>query len=49
MDVCRKCAHARDKGGGGCYCVLYGILIGYGKTDCRGFKDGQIPEPTDRD
>lgn len=40
--ICTECAHARDKFGESCFCVLYGIIIGYSKTECRGFEREQI-------
>ena len=33
-DVCRTCKYAKDKGHNSCYCVKYGIIIGYSKTHC---------------
>lgn len=32
--VCRDCRYAKDKAGVACYCVKYGIIIGYSKTYC---------------
>ena len=32
--VCRDCRYAKDKAGVACYCVKYGIIIGYSKTHC---------------
>ena len=47
--VCKECTHARDRHGDSCYCVLYGIIIGYGKEKCRGFEREQVPEQKDGD
>ena len=45
-EVCRECAHAKDKAhGGACYCTKYGIIIGYSKQDCRGFEREQVRKP----
>ena len=45
--VCLSCGHARQKFVESCYCVLYGIIIGYSKTECRGWKREQVREPED--
>ena len=47
--VCPSCEYAKKKHGESCYCVLYGIIIGYSKTSCRGWKLEQVSERTDRD
>lgn len=41
IDVCRRCKHAKDKGHNSCYCVKYGIIIGYGKTHCVSYEPGR--------
>ena len=38
-DVCKECANAKDHRGGGHYCTQYGIIIGYPKLWCVGFKE----------
>jgi hypothetical protein len=38
-DVCKECDCAKDHRGGGCYCVKYGIIIGYPKQFCVGFEE----------
>lgn len=43
--VCTKCAYGKRRCGDSCYCVLYGIIIGYSKTSCRGFEREQVREP----
>lgn len=45
--VCLECEHARQKFKESCYCVKYGIIIGYSKTECRGFEREQVPQPED--
>ena len=45
--VCPKCEHAKKKSGESCYCVKYGIIIGYSKTSCRGFEREQVQERKD--
>ena len=45
--VCASCAHARQKFRESCYCVQYGITIGYGKIDCKGWKREQVSQPED--
>ena len=44
-EICRECKNARDRYGGSCYCVKYGIIIGYSKRECRGFEREQVPQP----
>ena len=48
-EICRACKHAKDKHNGSCYCTQYGIIIGYSKTQCRGFEREQVQEPEDHD
>jgi hypothetical protein len=38
-DICKECGNAKDHMGGGCYCLQYGIIIGYPKMWCVGFKE----------
>lgn len=45
--ICPKCEHAKKKSGESCYCVKYGIIIGYSKTSCRGFEREQVQERKD--
>lgn len=35
--ICTECANARQKFQESCFCVKYGIIIGYSKTNCPGF------------
>ena len=44
-EICRDCAYAKQRFGGSCYCVKYGYIIGFSKTECRGYKHEQIQEP----
>ena len=37
-EVCRTCGHAKDKGWNSCYCVKYGMIIGYGKIYCVSYE-----------
>ena len=46
-EICRVCVHSNNIGRDGCYCILYGIIIGYSKHECRGFKREQVPEQED--
>lgn len=39
---CLDCQHARQRFRESCYCIKYGITIGYGKVSCEGYKDEQI-------
>lgn len=43
--VCAVCQYGKRRCGESCYCVLYGIIIGYSKTSCRGFEREQVREP----
>ena len=37
--ICRKCEHGKRKTRDSCYCVKYGITIGYSKVSCDGYKE----------
>ena len=45
--ICKTCRNARDQFGRSCYCIRYGIIIGYSKIKCDGYERGanreQIP------
>lgn len=34
QNVCRSCKYAKEKGWNTCYCVKYGMIIGFSKTHC---------------
>ena len=42
--VCLECKHGKQRFMACCYCVKYGITIGYSKTECRGFEREQVQE-----
>ena len=42
-EVCKDCANSQKRFGDSCYCTLYGIIIGYSKTECKGWKHEEIP------
>lgn len=44
-EKCRECAYAKNRFGGSCYCVKFGYVIGYAKTECRGFEREQVQKP----
>ena len=46
-EVCKSCDYANPKHSAQCYCTKYGIIIGYSKTECRGFKNEQVREQED--
>lgn len=40
--VCTGCKWSKDHAQGACYCIKYGIVIGYPKADCRGCEREQV-------
>ena len=42
--VCPSCKWAKQKNRESCYCVKYGIIIGYSKIECRGHEVEQVSE-----
>ena len=38
-DICKDCDNAKEHRNGGCYCLKYGIIIGYPKQFCAGFEE----------
>lgn len=48
-EICRTCEHAKERFGDSCYCTLYGMIIGFSKHECRGWKRGEVSEHTDGD
>ena len=47
VKICMECAHGRQRFNDSCYCVKYGIIIGYSKTSCRGYDRDEIRECQD--
>lgn len=45
--VCVECRHAKHRSGESCYCIKYGIIIGYNKVDCRGYDRDEVPQSED--
>lgn len=41
LEICRECEHGKQRFGGSCFCTLFGIIIGYSKTECRGYSPGE--------
>jgi Protein of unknown function (DUF1064). len=37
-EICRDCAYAKQRFCGSCYCVKFGYIIGFSKTECRGYE-----------
>ena len=37
-NICKTCRNAKDKYKEACFCTQYGIIIGYGKEKCKGYK-----------
>lgn len=37
-NVCCACRFSKDRFRDSCYCVQYGMIIGYGKKTCKGYK-----------
>ena len=46
--ACVDCEFARNKFRDSCYCVKYGITIGYHKVSCGGYVREQVHEPENR-
>ena len=44
--LCPSCKFAKDRFRESCYCVKYGIVIGYSKKECRGYKLEQVRKHT---
>lgn len=39
--VCMECKYGKQRTCESCFCTLYGIIIGYSKTNCEGYKREQ--------
>jgi hypothetical protein len=42
--ICTGCMWAKSQFGAACYCIKYGYIVGYPKTECRGRENEQIQE-----
>ena len=45
--ACLDCYYARQKFRESCYCIRFGIIIGYSKKECSGYKKEEGYENTD--
>ena len=36
-NICKICQHGKDRYKEACFCDLYGVMVSYGKTKCKGF------------
>ena len=48
VKICLECRHGRQRFSESCYCVRYGYIIGYSKTECRGYERDEVSQPEDR-
>lgn len=42
--LCLDCEHGKQRFKGSCYCTKYGFIIGYPKSECRGYEREQVQE-----
>ena len=45
--ACLDCEYAKQKFRESCYCTQYGIIIGYSKRECKGYKKEELNEHID--
>ena len=36
-NICKACSHSKDRFKESCYCTMYGIIVTYGKSKCKGY------------
>ena len=36
-NICKVCSHSKDRFKESCYCTMYGIIVTYGKSKCKGY------------
>lgn len=36
-NICKTCRNAKDRYKEACFCTQYGIIVSYGKTNCKGY------------
>ena len=37
-NICKTGLHSKDRFKESCYCTMYGIIVTYGKSKCKGYK-----------
>lgn len=37
-NICKTCQHSKDRFKESCYCTMYGIIVAYGKSKCKGYE-----------
>ena len=37
-NICKGCQHEKDRHKESCSCLMYGIIVTYGKETCNGYK-----------
>ena len=36
-NICKTCRNSKDRFKESCYCTMYGIIVTYGKSKCKGY------------
>ena len=47
QNICNSCKWSKDRFRESCYCTMFGIIISYGRADCRGYEQIQKQESSD--
>lgn len=47
-NLCKMCRHSKDHFRDCCFCTEYGIIIAYGKTNCKGYQPIIVKRKDDR-
>ena len=37
-NICKACRHSKDRFKESCYCTMYGIIVTYRKSKCKGYE-----------
>lgn len=48
-NICKGCRHSKDRFKESCYCTMYGIIITYGKSKCKGYDPFRKDDKDDKD
>ena len=46
-NICKTCSHSKDRFKESCYCTMYGIIVTYGKSKCKGYEPYHKKEEED--
>ena len=48
-NICKACRNSKDRFKESCYCTMYGIIVTYGKSKCKGYEPFRKDDKNEED